>query len=154
MINAGKYEILHRQPSRQSAGTVYFSSRRDSQTWTAVFHTSWFFLYFLKHADASPTSNFCMFVCFSTCYFSVALPGAGWQQEVPRGSQALWWVLFVCLFFHVSIMCPQNSRKGSCVGGHVMDFSWSMSLISSLGWKSPLTAAQCAVNTFLACRDA
>lgn len=67
------------------------------------------------------------------------------------------YVLVFC-FYHVSIMCPQNSRKGSC--DHVMDFTDRCHL--SRPWGENLHRQQpsvavpvaSAVNTFLACRDA
>lgn len=80
-----------------------------------------------------------LFVCFSTCCFSVTLQVGNRKLFKARthfdgfdGS------VFLFFFNHVSIMCPQNSRKGSCIGVHVMDLSdrchlsrpWGVSLFT------------------------
>lgn len=99
------------------------------------------------------------FVClfFNLLFFLWLCPGASCRQEALQGSQALWWV-WVFFFYHVNIMCPQNSRKGSCICDCVMDFPDRCHLSRPWGGDlhlpPPNGVAASAVNTFFACGDA
>lgn len=119
---------------------------------------SFFFFFFLisKHADTSPASNFCLFV-FQLAVFSVTLPRCKLQTgSSARLSGALMGLGF--FFYHVNIMCPQNSRKGGCICDCVMDFPDRCHLSRPRGGDlhlpPPNGVAASAVNTFLACGDA
>lgn len=65
---------------------------------------------------------------------------------------------FFGIFYHVNIMCPQNSRKSGCVCDRVMDFPDRCHLSRPRGGDlhlpPPNGAAASAINTFLACGDA